>query len=242
MKRVLKAGAAVAGAAAGTYGAWAALAYVQYGRVPPRSPDEHDELLDRVMPAYDVYEHHQIRIAAPHPIVFAAACEQDLLDLPLVRAIFDARALVMGGTPDTVERPRGVLPATLSLGWRVLAEVADREVVVGAVTRPWEADVVFRGLPSDQFAAFAEPAYVKIVWTLRADPLPDGGSRFVTETRAVATDDEARRRFRRYWAFASPGISMIRRLGLPALKRQAERLNRSAPSPRPSEPAPSPVR
>jgi hypothetical protein len=238
VKRVLQAGAAVAGAAAGTYGAWAALAYVQYGHVPPRDPSERDDLLDRFMPRYDVYEHHHIRIAAPPRVTFGAACNQDLLDLPLVRAIFDARALIMGSRPDSADRPRGLLPVTLSLGWRVLAEVADQEVVVGAVTRPWEADVVFRGVSGDAFAAFAEPAYVKIVWTLRADPLPDGASRFVTETRAIATDDEARRRFRRYWALASPGISMIRRLGLPALKSQAERLSRSSPSPRPSAPVP----
>ena len=41
----------------------------------------------------------------------------------------------------TVWQPRGLLAATLALGWGVLAEVADREIVVGAVTKPWEPNV-----------------------------------------------------------------------------------------------------
>jgi hypothetical protein len=51
----------------------------------------------------------------------------------------------------------------------VLAEVPGREVVVGAVTQPGYSNVVFRPLPPEEFIAFREPDYVKIVWTLRAD-------------------------------------------------------------------------
>jgi hypothetical protein len=105
----------------------------------------------------------------------------------------------------------------------VLAEVPGREVVAGAVTRPWEADVTFRSIPPDAFAAFAEPDYVKIVWTLRADEIGDSASVFRTETRAIATDASARRKFRRYWAIVSPGIALIRWASLGPLRREAER-------------------
>jgi hypothetical protein len=94
---------------------------------------------------------------------------------------------------------------------------------MGAVTRPWEADVTFQALPPGDFAAFAQPGFVKIVWTLRADPVDAGTSVFRTETRAVATDAGARARFRRYWAWASPGIRLIRRLSLRPLRLEAER-------------------
>lgn len=94
---------------------------------------------------------------------------------------------------------------------------------MGAVTQPWHADVVFRPLPPSEFAAFSEPDYVKIVWTLRADPIDPNGSMFRTETRAVATDSTARARFRRYWSFLSPGIILIRWASLRTLKREAER-------------------
>jgi hypothetical protein len=59
-------------------------------------------------------------------------------------------------------------------------------------------------------AAFNDPDYVKIVWTLRADPVDATHSVFRTETRVVATDPEARRNFRKYWSFLSPGIIVIR--------------------------------
>jgi hypothetical protein len=51
---------------------------------------------------------------------------------------------------------------------------------------------------------------------------------FRTETRALATDATARARFRRYWAFASPGIALIRRLSLRPLRAEAERRARTA--------------
>jgi hypothetical protein len=75
----------------------------------------------------------------------------------------------------------------------------------------------------DRFALFDEPGYVKIVWTLRADAAGDRESIFRTETRVATTDAVARARFRRYWAFASPGIMVIRWLSLGPLKREAER-------------------
>jgi hypothetical protein len=46
-----------------------------------------------------------------------------------------------------------------SIGWGVLADVSGREVIVGAVTKPWQANVAFRALPPDRFAAFDEPGY-----------------------------------------------------------------------------------
>jgi hypothetical protein len=83
--------------------------------------------------------------------------------------------------------------------------------------------VTFHPLPPEEFAGFDEPGYVKIVYTLAAEPLGPGRSRFVTRTRVVTTDPEARRRFRRYWAPMSAGILLIRYLSLPMVKREAER-------------------
>ena len=110
-----------------------------------------------------------------------------------------------------------------SLGWGVLAEMPGREVIVGAVTKPWEANVSFRALPPDQFAAFDEPGYVKIILTIRADPIGATDSIFRTETRAIATDRTSRVRFRRYWSFLSPGIIVIRWAVLGLVKDDAER-------------------
>lgn len=218
-----RAAVAVTTAVVAGYAAYAAVTWFRYGRAANgANPLDGDELLDRFIPTYDVVERHRIRVAAPAEITMAAAREQGLLHVPLIRAIFRARELAMGATPGGPQ-PRGLLAAMQALGWGVLAEVPGREIVVGAITKPWEADVTFQALPPAAFAAFAQPGFVKIVWTLRADPLDRETSIFRTETRAVATGAEARARFRAYWAFASPGIGLIRRLSLPPLKREAER-------------------
>jgi len=217
--------AAGVGLAVGAYAAYAGRTWWTYGRTREAGPEWRDDLLDRFIPRYDVVERHAVTVDAPPAVTLAAAAEQDLTGSPVIRALFKARALVMGATGAEREGPKGLVAQVTALGWGVLAET-DREIVMGAVTQPWQADVEFRALPPESFAAFAEPGFVKIAWTLRADPAADGGSTFRTETRAVATDGEARRRFRRYWSLAEPGIALIRWLSLAPLKCDAERRSR----------------
>jgi hypothetical protein len=220
---------AAAGLAAAGYATYVAAAWLRYGHAAPARPEERDALLDRFIPEYDVVERHHVRVAAPAEITLAAAADAELDQSALIRAIFKARELVLRAKPDTQTRPRGLRAQMTALGWGVLAEVPGREVVFGAVTQPWHADVVFRALPPDAFAAFHDPDYVKIVWTLRADPVGTSASVFHTETRVATTDAAARSKFRWYWARFSPGIILIRRTMLRVLKTEAERRALLAP-------------
>src|SRR5262245_9994194 len=71
------------GVAAGTYAGYAGVTWLRYGHPPPASSDDVDSLLERFIPAYDVAERHHIQVAAPPDVTFAAACEQDLMALPV---------------------------------------------------------------------------------------------------------------------------------------------------------------
>ena len=86
---------------------------------------------------------------------------------------------------------------------------------------------MFRSIPANQFREFHEPGFVKIVWTLRADPVDDERTIFHTETRVCTTDAEARERFRKYWSFVAPGVKLIRVAMLQPLKRAAEQRTRA---------------
>lgn len=220
--KVAKWSAAGVGVGVAAYATYAGVTWLRYGHAS-LSTDDTDQLLDEFMPTYDVVDRHHTHVAAPADVTFAAACEIELKDSPLVRAIFKGRELLLGSKPDDEERPRGLIALTGSLGWGVLAEIPDREIVMGAVTQPWEPNVVFRAVPATEFNDFNEPGYVKIAWTLKADPVDEEHSLFRTETRAIATDIDARVRFRRYWSFLSPGIILIRRAMLGALRAEAER-------------------
>jgi hypothetical protein len=131
--------------------------------------DEAGRLLDEFIPAYEVVERHHVRVAAPAAIALAAACDMDLAESAIVRGIFRGRELILGAQPDKVRSPRTLLAWAKELGWAVLAETPDREIVLGVVTRPWDAKPVFRPLPPGEVAGFHEPGYAKIAWTLRAD-------------------------------------------------------------------------
>jgi hypothetical protein len=200
---------------------YGAATWYRYGRAPRRAAG--DEPLDRYMPMFDVREHHQATVRAPAAVTYAAARELDFRRSPLVGGIFRARQRLMGGRTEAASTGGSFLEEVQALGWRVLAEEPGRELVMGAVTQPWLADVVFRGVAPEDFAAFEEPNYVKIAWTLAVTPRDDGRSVFRTETRAVATDPAARARFRRYWTLVSPGIVVIRWEMLRLVRREAER-------------------
>lgn len=182
-----------------------------------------ERLIDDFIPRSDVAELHETLVRAPADVTLDVAQGFDLQSIPAIHAIFWARAKLSGGIAPKGTWPRGLVAETTALGWGMLAFRPGRELVMGAVTQPWKANVEFRAVPPERFAAFAEPNLVKIVWTLEAEPLGPALTRLRTETRAVATDEPARRRFLRYWSLVGVGILMIRWLALPAIRRAAER-------------------
>jgi hypothetical protein len=185
-------------------------------------------LIDRFIPRPETRERHATVVAAPADLVFDVARDMDLRSIPVIRAIFWLREKVFRSTPAT-RQPQGLVAETLALGWGELALRPQRELVMGAVTQPWQADVVFTAVPPDEFAAFAEPDLVKIAWTLEAEPIDATHTRYASETRVVSTSEWARRKFRRYWRFVGAGIVLIRWLALAAVRREAERRFRCSP-------------
>ena len=190
------------------------------GRERPRA---RSSLLDRYILQPDVRERHEVTIQAPPSVVLEVARAFDMQSIPLVRAIIWVRARVLGARGTPARPVTGLVAELLALGWGRLEDVPDRWFIAGAACRPWHANVIFTAIPPDQFATFSAPDRVKIAWTLEAEPLDSGRTRFVTETRAVATDEVARGKFRRYWRKFGIGVAAIRWLMLPALRREAER-------------------
>lgn len=212
----------------GAYAIYTANAWSRYGRrTHQKTSTETDSLLDRLMPAYEVNEIHVVRVAASANLTYSAMTDLKLSDSAVIRAIFKGRELILGAKPNSDDQSQTLLQQTQALGWGILAEIPGREIVVGAITQPWLADVEFHFLPPAEFIEFKEPGYVKIAWTLRADAAGPFKSVARTETRVVATDPMSRRKFRAYWALFSPGILLIRKLALRLVKRDAESRSKS---------------
>lgn len=228
VNRAALVGGGIAAAGLGLAG-YAAASWLRYGRKSRQEKDGGPDLLDQFIPEYEVSDRHSIEIAAPAELVYQAAREMDINRAPLIRGIFAVRSLPARLRRRRLERAAvSLVEETSALGWELLAEVPDRLLIMGAYTRPWEASVVFHGVPAAAFRDFDEPGYAKIVWTLEVEPLSADRSRFTTRTRVVTTDQQARKLFRRYWTLVAPGVRLIRRSSLGLIKRTAERQFRQA--------------
>jgi len=180
-------------------------------------------LLDRFVPQPDVRGRHETTVHAPSALVMDAARNFDIESVFIVRTLFQLRGAFLGAASSSVRQPQGLVAQMHAIGWQCLAEDRDHYFVAGACCRPWLADPAFSPVDASHFASFAEPDLVKIAWTLEATPLAPAITRFATETRAVATDERARIKFRRYWRKFGAGIVLIRLVLLPAIRKQAER-------------------
>ena len=195
--------------------------------------------IDEFAPHFDVaVVHSEVFRAAPADC-YRAATEVDLFEAPLVRALLGIRALprrVAGrvrGRPSTALAPEVSsstfrLKDLVGLGWILLGENPGVEMVLGQVSRPWRAVADPTDAPTapDEFTRFNVPGYAKIATSLRIDPYGNDSSIVTIETRVALTDEESRRRFRRYWVVIGPFSSFIRRMALRLVKTE---LDRAAP-------------
>jgi hypothetical protein len=170
--------------------------------------------LDAVMPRYDVNEIHETWVAAPPELAFATLTALTGREIRLLGPLMAIR-----GVP-YVLRGRRMAP---SLSGPVLDAFRRAGFVeLGAVGRFWSpsGNQPLRTIRNrDDFVAFAEPGYAKAAMSFVVEP-SGAGSRVVTETRIVGTDERATRLFRRYWLVIGWGSAAIRRSWLKALSRR----------------------
>jgi hypothetical protein len=186
-------------------------------------------LLDEVMPTYHFNVVASISIQAPPGRIFRVIRETRPSDIPLFSALFWIREL-----PGRLTR-RGTRyfpsPQTLleqgftRLGFLLLGEEPEREIVFGAVGRwwiPWGADFYHLAGAGD-FLQFDHPGYAKAAGNFytMADPLT-GSTTVRHETRVYAVDAGTRTKFAVYWRIVYPGVALIRRMWLRSIKHRAE--------------------
>jgi hypothetical protein len=199
-------------------------------------------LMDEFSPHFDVaVVHSEVFRAAPAEC-YRAATEVDLFQVPLARALLAIRALprrvarrmrVRTSTPSAAEASPSTfrLKDLVGLGWILLGETPGVEMVLGQVSRPWQAvadPADAKTTTPEEFTNFDEPGYAKITAGLRIDPYGNDSSIVTIETRVALTDDESRRRFRRYWLVIGPFSSFIRRMALRLVAAELDRAARAS--------------
>ncbi|KRE52562.1 hypothetical protein [Phycicoccus sp. Soil748] len=195
--------------------------------------------MEQFSPHFDIAVVHSEVFRAVPADCYRAATQVDLFEAPLVRALLGIRALPRHIAGRLKVRPsatsaRSTSPPTfrlkdlVGLGGILLGETPGVEMVLGQVSRPWRAVADPADAPTapDGFTHFDKPGYAKITAGLRIDPYGNDSSILTIETRVALTDEESRRRFRRYWLLIGPFSSFIRRM---ALRLVATELDRGRP-------------
>ncbi len=169
-------------------------------------------LIDDWLPEFDVGERHDIALPVDPERALELARSAPAAADGFVRALVTVRGMI--ARDETIE---GFFAAHRFV---VLAETPT-ELVVGAVGAVWRPrGGLVRLADAEAWRAAAVPGTIKAAADFRAEPIP-GGSRLTTETRVQATDERARRAFRRYWLAVGPFSGLIRRRWLRAIQAAA---------------------
>jgi hypothetical protein len=196
------------------------------------SSGEHNGI-DEFAPVFHFREHHSVVVAAQPDRVFAAIKAVTADEISLFNLFVWIRRLGQPGPESILNAPgqQPILEVATRTGFRLLVDRPPGEIAIGAVVvAPPRSDPPVdpaqrtrRIFTSDDFKALAQPGFAKATMNFRVSDLGNGSSRIDTETRIVATDGAALRRFTAYWRVIFPGSSILRSTWLSAIKRRAER-------------------
>jgi hypothetical protein len=158
------------------------------------------------LPAFDVGERHETKIALPPERALQRALATAAAPDAFIRFLFRLRGL----------SPDGSIERFMETNGFVVLERTARTYVVGLVARR------ARLVPVRDSVGWREidrPYSLKIAADFRAEPAPEG-ARVITETRVAATSFWALVVFRLYWLVVGPFSALIRRRWLRAAARQ----------------------
>lgn len=155
--------------------------------------------LDEIMPRWQFIERHEIRIAAPPERIYAAIRGVTASEIRFFEVLTSIRCMGRCREKESIlhaPESKPILDVALHSGFRMLADDAPHELVIGSRVAPRTLAVMNFHVDGDGFVT--------------------------TETRVFAQTDAARRKFAIYWRFIRPGSGIIRRSWLEAIKVRAE--------------------
>ncbi len=164
-------------------------------------------LLDELLPRHDFVASYEAEMNASIERVWTCLLTTDVSALPLVRFLFLLRGLRL-----PLRNSHNLMEEIRPYGFLELAARQYQEIVIGAIAKPWRHDGgVVQDLDTDGFLQFDTAGYVRIGANVTLTPLDRQRTLVVTETRVLALDERARRRFRAYWALVRRPSGLIRK-------------------------------
>ncbi len=180
--------------------------------------------LDEFAPVFQFQEVHRIPVQATRARTFAAIKEVTSGEIPLYRSITWFRRGGVGGPESILNSPPGepLLAVATRTSFLVLADVPDREIVIGTVVLAPPGVRLAAGATPAAYKELIQGGFAKATMQFVVTDRPQGGCLLTTETRVFATDSVSKKRFGYYWRFIYPGSSVLRMMWLRAIKVRAE--------------------
>jgi hypothetical protein len=183
-------------------------------------------IIDEYLPRYDTAIAEHIVVDADPDTTWRTARDLDLLRVhtPLMDAAMWVRGLParLGGQPKPALKRLSLTDGDALPGWLILGEHAGQETAFGAVGKFWQGTIEWRDVPLAQFAQFAEPGYGKIACNFSVRPYGPRQALLSYECRVATTDEQARRKFARYWWVIRPFVGHIMRATLATIRGDAQ--------------------
>lgn len=187
--------------------------------------DAPGSLIEAVLSRHDARTVQQRAVAAAPARTYEAIWQADVLQSPLARAL-----IAIGNLPQRIAARGDESAPGSDRHWR-LAQVLEEdgpwilvgerpgvEVVLGLL---WTPPAGGTTCAPEEFVAFDGRGVAKVAWSLAAVPY-GRGSLLVCETRTLALDATARRRFRLLWPLVGPFAGVARGALMAAIARHAE--------------------
>jgi hypothetical protein len=183
-------------------------------------------LLDHYMPEWHYRERHWVAMEAPREEVLRAARELTWREAPVAR-------FLLAFTRNRL-RPDGRVLDDFAMGGDTVLALGEDEFLYGGIGS--QAGPVTPEQPMHEaFRDYAEPGCTKVGFNVRYS---DGI--LTTETRILATDEQTRRSFGRYWTVIRMPSGVVRLSVLGAIKRRVDGKNKKPAGRSAQRPADSP--
>lgn len=107
--------------------------------------------------------------------------------------------------------PTRLTPDDLDAGseWAVLGDRPGSEFALGVAGKFWKPVITWRRVEADDFVAYDEPGYGKLVLAVSAVPYGPHRTLLTVHTRVRMSDPESWLKFRRHWRIARPAIGSV---------------------------------
>jgi hypothetical protein len=183
--------------------------------------------IDRVLDSYNFHEFHSTRVNASPEAVYRAIQDVTVDEIRWIKPLMAIRTfpawLFKKRSRRSTSAP--ILDVATRSSFFYLVREPPREIVVGTVGQFWR---VAGGAPPprpaspEAFVALDDAAFAKVVMNFVVEDAGPGKTILTTETRILAPEGAARRRFAAYWRLIYPGSSLIRVGWLEGIKKRAE--------------------